>query len=530
MVTVLFSLYHTHFVLIPSENKMASPIRERKSIQQLWKDYQNGNKKPLSDLVKAWKAIQELDPEDPNSFFMIAGYHGSPFRGAGWGNAQWWGGYCNHGNVLFPTWHRAYLLRLENALRSVEGCGDVVLPYWNELDPESLKYGLPAVFTNKMFTLEDGTAIRNPLCSYKYQSPIWDNLSYPAINSSGSDTITTANPNYYRKPGDFTQRFPWSTLNYESDKKMAKEIEEYNAKLIEEEKRDPDALVSALNNNVACWLYNENAHLLKDPEHQATADTSSKYLRCLAAPNYTVFSNTTSAMEWNERKINVKSWGPLDKEKLTSPKAIVSLESPHNDMHLAIGGFQYPGLGNSNQKTQASSFGKVSASSGSHANQVMLTLGPDDFTPKVKSATLTLELADADLDGKKVDASSNNDEIEVKIAGKITVDRQGKTALLTEDPNDKYKWANGDMGENETAAFDPLFYFHHCFIDKTFWDWQKGHDSTTKLEIIEGYPGTNSVDSQGPTPGVAGGKWSASSFLQHLAHITTPFVYHHMHK
>jgi tyrosinase len=68
--------------------------------------------------------------------------------------------------------------------------------------------------------------------------------------------------------------------------------------------------------------------------------------------------------------------------------------------------------------------------------------------------------------------------------------------------------ANGDMGENDTAAFDPIFYFHHCFIDKIFWDWQKKWgsqlSSRTKPAIEAGYPGTNSVDYQGPTPGVAG--------------------------
>src|SRR5215469_1822763 len=63
------------------------------------------------------------------------------------------------------------------------------------------------------------------------------------------------------------------------------------------------------------------------------------------------------------------------------------------------------------------------------------------------------------------------------------------------------------LGENETASFDPIFFFHHCFVDKVFWDWQNQHHATKKFDIIEGYPGTNSVDSQGPTPGVAGGTW-----------------------
>jgi tyrosinase len=70
--------------------------------------------------------------------------------------------------------------------------------------------------------------------------------------------------------------------------------------------------------------------------------------------------------------------------------------------------------------------------------------------------------------------------------------------------------ANGDMGENNTAAFDPIFYFHHCFIDLWFWKWQnlnrdKGYLDT--LDIIPEYPGTNSIDSQGPTPGIAGNVW-----------------------
>ncbi|WP_415872307.1 tyrosinase family protein [Burkholderia ubonensis] len=79
----------------------------------------------------------------PNSFFLIGGFHGEPFRGAGWGSSSYWGGYCNHGNVLFPTLHRVYLLRLEQALQSIPGCEQVMLPYWDETSDESLKHGIP---------------------------------------------------------------------------------------------------------------------------------------------------------------------------------------------------------------------------------------------------------------------------------------------------------------------------------------------------------------------------------------------------
>lgn len=383
-----------------------SPYRERRNIRELENAYHAGDKKPLLDLLRAWKGIQELDPETLNSFFVIGGYHGEPFRGAGWGNPAWWGGFCNHGNVLFPTWHRAYLLRLENALRSIPGCENVALPYWDETDEDTALHGLPTVFTSPTWPLDDGKPMKNPLYSYVFQQPVWDNLSFPAIVSDSGDNVYNANPNYYKYPGYETVRYPFSGLTSESQKMQA-EIDAYNAAL---KKEDPTQITAALNANVKWWL--------KDPQ-----GTRRKFERCLQAPNYTVFSNVTSAMEWNERNLNVQFWGETFQPKNTSPEAIVPLESPHNDIHLAVGGFNYPGLGDAN----------------------------------------------------------------------------------TSDP--KYDLANGDMGENETASFDPIFFFHHCFVDKVFWDWQNAHTATKSFDIHEGYPGTNSVDAQGPTPGVAGGTW-----------------------
>ncbi|KAM5362529.1 hypothetical protein ACJA88_013965 [Fusarium oxysporum] len=55
--------------------------------------------------------------------------------------------------------------------------------------------------------------------------------------------------------------------------------------------------------------------------------------------------------------------------------------------------------------------------------------------------------------------------------------------------------ASGDMGENETAAFDPIFYLHHAFIDYTFWQWQLRHDCTAagSLTVEAGKDGTFSM-------------------------------------
>lgn len=351
-----------------------SPTRRRKSIDTL-------SRAELDMLVRAWHGIQQLPPTSDRSFSTIGGYHGEPFRGAGWGNATYWGGYCNHGNVLFPAWHRAYLLNLENALRSVEGCADVTLPYWDETSETTLKNGIPSVLTCPRYTFADKEEIPNPLYSYRLQNNIVDHRS----------TIPDAN---YSKPRGYeTVRYPLSGLvGTDEDRKKT---QEHNEKYL----KDPALALCELNKNVKAWLNPKPEH----PNPAIRYDVAKKYIDCLAAPNYTVFSNTTSSAAWADNN-----------------PPVVPLESPHNSMHLAVGGFDVP-------------------------------KAPPNFSP--------------------------------------------------------IRGANGDMGENETASFDPIFYLHHCFVDLVFWRWQQIHDATTKLEIMGQYPGTNSVDEQGATPGVLPNTW-----------------------
>ncbi|KAK9727562.1 hypothetical protein K7432_001770 [Basidiobolus ranarum] len=362
--------------------------RIRYSLTDLENQYYNqGNKKPLEDLVRAFQGIQKLPPTDPNSFFVIGGYHGEPFRGAGWGSSQWWGGYCNHGNVLFPTWHRAYCLRIEQALQSIPGCEDVMLPFWDEAseDPQLLGVPtIPSILTQETFEL-DNVTINNPLKSYSFQQSITSNVA---------TTPGVPNPNYSKNLGYTTVRYPLSGLV--GTEKDRKETEIHNAQF-----KDPVENVRLLNENVHDWLTGG----IVMPDGYQPKFTIEKYRRSLDAPNYTVFSNTTSSQQWNQDR--------------TDALVNVPLESPHNDIHLAVGGFDIKDI--------------------------------SDASP---------------------------------ISG-----------------------ANGDMGENDTAGLDPIFFFHHAFVDRVFWLWQKKHNKTDDLDIIDAYPGTNSVDSQGPTPGVAGGTW-----------------------
>jgi len=345
--------------------------RVRRSITDIQADYDAGNKKELEDLMRAWNGIKELGPNEFNGFFMIGGFHGEPFRGPGAQTPTWWGGYCQHGTVLFPSWHRAYLYRLENALRSIRGCESVTLPFLDETSDWSRQNGIPRALTDETFML-DGKPIANPLRSFVLPATIVD--------------AVTGDNNLYTKPLRYeTVRYPLSGLVGTPDDRA--KTEAHNVQFPTREIQ-----TALLNDNIRRWLTTSFT-----VGGRTVGLVYQKFVNCLNAPNYTLFSNTTSAANWNDK----------------NPKAlVVALESPHNSIHLAVGGFDVPGQG--------------------------------DFSP---------------------------------IAG-----------------------ANGDMGENDTAGLDPIFFFHHCFIDYVFWIWQRRHGLTDRLDIDPNDPGAKYDPQNNPPP------------------------------
>ncbi|KAJ1328948.1 tyrosinase [Microdochium nivale] len=382
--------FHQPPLSIPYLNRKASStmVAVRKNIRNL-------SVKELDDLITAWAGIQKLEPDNPNSFFKIAGYHGEPFRGAGYANAEWWGGYCNHGNVLFPVWHRAYLLRLESALQTI--VPEVAMPYWDEIEEESLKRGIPDIFLRREHTFANGDKIPNPLYSYKFQARVTDRLPKNLDNSY----------NYTKHTGYDTVRCPFSGLVGTEDDRIATKA--HNDALYDKGDIECNKM---LNLNIVTWL---NLPVFRNNQtKEVKAGIRDKFRACMNAPNYTVFSNTTSAQQWND-----------DRKDIEDSVIVVPLEAPHNSIHLAVGGFEI--------KSKENGEG-----------------------------------------GKSYNIWTNS---------------------------------NGDMGENDTASFDPCFYFHHAWIDLVFSLWQAKNGSKEMLTLIDEYPGTNSVDAQGPTPGVAGGTW-----------------------
>ncbi len=78
------------------------------------------------DLKLAFRGLMYASPDDPRSYFALAGIHWLPGPDF----------YCRHHENAYNPWHRAYLMMFEDALRSVEGCEEVTLPYWDITAPE----------------------------------------------------------------------------------------------------------------------------------------------------------------------------------------------------------------------------------------------------------------------------------------------------------------------------------------------------------------------------------------------------------
>ena len=87
----------------------------RTSKDSFWLNKQTNAQKCPSELMYTKESQAALQ-----SFFQIGGIHGLPY--IPWDgvtvnppvdpDAQW-AGYCTHGSVLFPTWHRPYVSAFE---------------------------------------------------------------------------------------------------------------------------------------------------------------------------------------------------------------------------------------------------------------------------------------------------------------------------------------------------------------------------------------------------------------------------------
>ncbi|CAA7270513.1 unnamed protein product [Cyclocybe aegerita] len=177
------------------------------------------NDKFFSLYIQALQAMSSNNQANIQSFFQLGGIHGLPYipwDGAtgdqAWDPNTQWGGYCTHGSVLFPTWHRPYVMLYEQIVQKnaeaiastytvdqaawKQAAADLRQPYWdwaaNAIPPDEV-----IVLKQVSITGPNGNKITvdNPLYNYKFH-PI--DPSFPAPYNGWATTLrqpTSTRPN-----------------------------------------------------------------------------------------------------------------------------------------------------------------------------------------------------------------------------------------------------------------------------------------------------------------------------------------------
>ncbi|KAG9042400.1 hypothetical protein FS837_010910 [Tulasnella sp. UAMH 9824] len=148
------------------------------------------NTKQFSLYTQALQRMYDTPQTKGDSHFQLGGIHGLPFQpweGAGSGQVagSFFGGYCTHGTVLFPTWHRPYMAIYEQILHQhaveiaatytantaawIDAAQQLRMPYW---DWASTSVPPPEVISMDHVTIitPNGrlTPVSNPLLSYRF--------------------------------------------------------------------------------------------------------------------------------------------------------------------------------------------------------------------------------------------------------------------------------------------------------------------------------------------------------------------------
>jgi tyrosinase len=184
----------------PTAQRQAVPVRHRPSISEM-------SPGQVAELRAAFRVLQAIG--DNRGYEHLAGWHGLPLPSE-----------CEiaHGHPAFLPWHRAYLLRFEQALRDTGH--DVMLPWWDWTKTREV----PAAYAEP--TLADGSP--NPL----YSAQI-DPLARKQGERSGEpETVELARLDHtVRAPGRPHTRLPTEaevkrTLSYKDYGQFRSELED----------------------------------------------------------------------------------------------------------------------------------------------------------------------------------------------------------------------------------------------------------------------------------------------------------------
>jgi hypothetical protein len=150
------------------------------------KDARDLSAEETDTLGRAFQGMMDRAPEDPESYFALAGLHWFPRPT-----------FCKHHEDRYNPWHRVYVTRFEDALRTVPGCADVTLPYWEVTAappdflsappfaaytlPREIHPAYPAGYTTQRFDpptiaanlAEDGIA---GVIDHAMRQPVWNDF------------------------------------------------------------------------------------------------------------------------------------------------------------------------------------------------------------------------------------------------------------------------------------------------------------------------------------------------------------------
>jgi tyrosinase len=108
---------------LPIGVPMPSPVQPGNA-PRIRKDARDLSAEEIDTLTRAFRGIIDRDANDATSYFALAGMHWYPPPTE-----------CKHHNDLYQPWHRVFVTRFEDALRTVGGCANVTLPYWDITAP-----------------------------------------------------------------------------------------------------------------------------------------------------------------------------------------------------------------------------------------------------------------------------------------------------------------------------------------------------------------------------------------------------------
>ncbi|KAG8791695.1 hypothetical protein FRC12_008393 [Ceratobasidium sp. 428] len=253
----------------PQDMRPRLEIRELQKLPEQFTLFQLGWAKVMS---------KDFTPEAAR-FEQLAGIHGMPYtRWPGDPDQETqsvrgpWLGYCNHASVMFPNWHRPYVMAIEQPICEVasgiaggyaseckanknqdqadkwlRAARDLRFPFWDWTDKSTGAEGIPSILRDETVQLikSDGQTYDHPnvLAYYSFNKPVdgfTNRLEIVEIQTSGKPL-----------PEDIAYFREWNRTYRRPNSSPINVTEDYNALNADLENKDERGGWANLTNDIA---------------------------------------------------------------------------------------------------------------------------------------------------------------------------------------------------------------------------------------------------------------------------------------